>query len=393
MPTNLPPEAKDKWAEVEATNDPKLKLQKYQEFLAEVPQHKGTMKLRGQIKRKMALIREDLDKKKTNRTGLRSGGPKFFIEKEGSAQIALVGMTNVGKSSLLAAVSNAKVEVSPVPFTSRDPVPSIMNYKDIQLQIVETPAMTEGSAEGKLWGTQTIASARNADGLIIMVDLSNDPVAQLKIVQRELEKARIAMYKPKGKVDIDRKHTGAALRIVLVGKLVDCNIRDAEMLLRDHRINDAIVKISGEVSLEDIEDAIYQTTIFKPTLILANKLDVKGVEANLRALERQVQGKIPIIAVSCELKLGLGNVGEAIFNTLGVIRIYTKEPNKKDPSARPFTLTRGATLQDLAKSIHGEFIENFAYARVWAKRLVFSPQKVGLTFVLEDGDIVEIHTK
>jgi ribosome-interacting GTPase 1 len=163
MPTNLPPEAKDKWAEVEATNDPKLKLQKYQEFLAEVPQHKGTMKLRGTIKRKMALIRRDLDEKKAKRTGLRSGGPKFFVEKEGSAQIALVGMTNVGKSSLLAAVTNAKVEVSPVPYTSRDPVPSIMNYKDIQLQIVETPAVTEGAADGHLWGAQTIACARNAD--------------------------------------------------------------------------------------------------------------------------------------------------------------------------------------------------------------------------------------
>jgi hypothetical protein len=46
LPTNLPPEAKDRWAEVEATNDPKLKLKAYQEFLAAVPQHKGTMKLR-----------------------------------------------------------------------------------------------------------------------------------------------------------------------------------------------------------------------------------------------------------------------------------------------------------------------------------------------------------
>src|SRR5512134_1444244 len=174
MPTNLPPEAKEKWEEVEATNDPKLKLQKYQEFLAEVPQHKGTMKLRGTIKRKMALLRQELDEKKAKRTGLRSGGPKFFVEKEGSAQIAVVGMTNVGKSSLLAAVTNAKVEVSPVPFTSKDPVPSIMNCKDIQLQLVETPAMTEGSADGKLWGAQTIACARNADGLLLMVDLSAD---------------------------------------------------------------------------------------------------------------------------------------------------------------------------------------------------------------------------
>ena len=392
MPTNLPPEAKDKWAEVEATNDPKLKLQKYQEFLAEVPQHKGTMKLRGTIKRKMALIREDLDKKKAKKTGIRTGGPKFFIQKEGSAQIALVGMTNVGKSSLLAAVSNAKVEVSPVPFTSRDPVPSIMNYKDIQLQIVETPAMILGSADGKMWGAQTIASARNADGLIIMVDLSDDPVAQLKVVQGELEKAKIATTKPRGKVEIDRQHTGAALRIVLVGKLLDGNVRDVEMLLREHRINDAIVKISGEVTMEDIEDAIYETTMFKPTMILANKLDVKGADANLRALERYVGGKLPITAVSCEQKRGLDKLGEAVFNTLGVIRIYTKEPMKREPSPKPFTLKKGATLQDLAKSIHREFIDNFAYARVWAKRLVFSPQKVGLTFVLEDGDIVEIHT-
>ncbi|XES77748.1 MAG: GTPase [Candidatus Bathyarchaeia archaeon] len=393
MPTNLPPEAKDKWAEVEATNDPKLKLKKYQEFLAAVPQHKGTLKLRGQVKKKMAVIRQDLDDKKAKRVGLRSGGPKFFIEKGGSAQIALLGMTNVGKSSLLAAVTNAKVEVSPVPYTSRDPVPSIMNYKDIQLQILETPAITEGSADGKLWGTQTISSARNADGLILMVDLSSDPVWQLQLLLGELEKARIATTKPKGKVEIDRKHTGTALRIVLVGKLLDCNMKEVEELLRSYRINDAIVKISGEVSFEDIEETIFQTSMFKQTLVVANKLDMPGAKANLQRLTQFVNGKLPIIAISCQQKLGMDKLGDAIFDTMEIIRIYTKEPSKREPSNKPFTLTKGATLQDLAKSIHGEFVHNFAYARVWAKRLVFSPQKVGLTFALEDGDIVEIHTK
>jgi small GTP-binding protein len=393
MPTNLPPEAKEKWEEVEATNDPKLKLQKYQEFLAEVPQHKGTMKLRGTIKRKMALLRQELDEKRVKRTGLRSGGPKFFVEKEGSAQISVIGMTNVGKSSLLASVTNAKVEVSPVPFTSKDPVPSIMNYKDIQLQLVETPAMTEGSADGKLWGAQTIACARNADGLLLMVDLSEDPVAQLRVIQGELEKAKIATSKPRGKVDIDRKHTGAALRIVLVGRLLDCSMKEVEELLRSCRINDAIVKISGEVTLDNVEDAIFQTTTFKPTLIVANKLDAPGAEAKFYLLKNHVGGKLPIIGISCEQKRGLAQLGETVFKTLDIIRIYTKEPSKRDPSPKPFTLRKGATLQDLAKSIHGEFIKNFAYARVWAKRLVFSPQKVGLTFALEDGDIVEIHTR
>jgi len=393
MPTNLPPEAKDKWAEVEATNDPKLKLQKYQEFLSAVPQHKGTMKLRGTIKKKMATIRKDLDDKKRKGTGKSGGGPKIFIEKEGAAQIALLGMTNVGKSSLLAAVTNAKVEVSPNPYTSRVPVPSIMNYLDIRFQIVEAPAMMEGSADGKAWGMATLGSARYADGLILMVDLSQNPVYQLELVLGEMEKARILVSRPKGRVDIDRKHAGVSLRIINVGRLIGCTMRQVEDLLKSYRINDAIVKISGEVTLDDVEDAIFESTIYKPALIVANKLDLKSAEANLRRLEAHVAGRLPIIAISCEQKRGLEQLGGALFNSLEIIRVYTKEPGERLPSTNPFTLKHGATLHDLAKSIHGEFVKDFSYARVWAKRLPFSPQKAGLNFVLEDGDIVEIHTK
>ncbi len=393
MPTNLPPEAKDKWAEVEATNEPKLKLQKYQEFLAAVPQHKGTMKLRGQIKKKMAVIRKDLDDKKRKGTGKSSGGPKIYVEKEGAAQVALLGMTNVGKSSLLSALTNAKVAVSPVPFTSHEPVPSIMNYKDIRFQIIEAPAMIEGSADGKLWGMATIGSARSADGVILMIDLSENAVTQLNLLLEELEKSRVMLSKPKGRIDIDRRHAGVALRIILVGKLIDCTMKEVEELLRSYRINDAIVKISGEVTLDEIEDAIFESTIYKPALIIANKLDVEGAEANLKRLQAHVAGKIPIIAVSCEKKQGLEQVGEALFKTMDIIRIYTKEPGTKAPSTNPFTLKKGATLQDLAKNIHGDFLKDFAFARVWAKRLPFSPQKAGLNFILEDGDIVELHTK
>jgi len=392
MPTNLPPEAKDKWAEVEATNDPKLKLQKYQEFLSAVPQHKGTMKLRGTIKKKMALIKADMDDKKRKGTG-KSSGPKIFIEKEGAAQIALLGMTNVGKSSLLAAVTNAKVEVSPNPYTSREPVPSIFQYLDIRFQIVEAPAMMEGSADGKAWGMATLGSARNADGLILMVDLSYNPVQQLELLLGELEKSRVFVARPKGRIDIDRRHAGVSLRIINMGKLVDCTMKDVEELLRGCRINDAIVKITGEVTLEDVEDSIFESSKFKPALIIANKLDLKGSEANLKRLQAHVAGKLPILAMSCEEKRGLEFLGEALFKTLEIIRIYTKEPGERKPSANPFTLKRGATLHDLAKSIHGEFVQDFSYARVWARRLQFSPQKVGLTFVLDDGDIVEIHTK
>jgi small GTP-binding protein len=391
MPTNLPPDAIKKWAEVEDTQNPTEKLERMQEFLSLVPKHKGTAKLCAQIKKQMATMRKEMEQKKQKRAG--KGGPKFFIEKEGAAQIALLGLTNVGKSSLLSALTNAKIEVSSNPYTTREPVPSIMNYEDVQFQIVEAPALMEGSADGRAWGLQTLALARNADGLLLMVDLSKNPVQQLSLVLSELEKARILVSKPKGRVDIERRYMGAGMRLILTGRLVDCTLKEVEELLRSYRITDAVVKISGEVTLDVVEDAIFESTTYRPAVVIANKIDVKGAEANLERLEKYVDKRIPVIAVSCEKRFGLDKLGETLFKTLGIMRVYTKEPSARSFSKKPFTLKKGATLHDLAKSIHSDFERNFAFAKVWSKRLAFSPQKVGLGFVLEDGDVVEIHAK
>jgi ribosome-interacting GTPase 1 len=393
MPTNLPPEAMDKWAEVEAARSPREKMEKMQEFLKYVPQHKGTMKLRGQIKKKIAVIRNDLEEKKRKGTGKSSGGPKLFIEKEGAAQVALIGVTNVGKSCLMSAATNSKVVVTPTPYSTHEPVPGIMNYMDVQFQIVEAPAVIAGSADGRAGGRVTLGLARNADGVILMVDLSRDPVGQLELVLGELEKSRVLVSKPSGRVDIDRRHAGAALRIILVGRLIDCSIRDVEDLLRGYKINDAIVRISGDVTLDDVEDAIFESTIYKPAVVVGNKLDLNGAEANLRVLKKYVKDKLPVVAMSCARKEGLDKLGKAIFESLGVIRIYTKEPGMRTHSEHPFALRRGATVNDLAKNIHKEFVSNFLFAMVWAKRLPFSPKKVGLSFVLDDGDVVEIHVR
>jgi len=393
MPTNLPPEAMDKWELVEAAHSPKEKMDAMIEFLKYVPQHKGTMKLRGEIKRKIALIKMDLEDKKRKGTGKSSGGPKLFIEKGATAQVALVGMTNVGKSCLMNATTNSKVLVTPTPFSTHEPVPGMMDYMDVQFQIVEAPAVMEGAAEGKAGGNVTLGLARNADGVILMVDLSNDPVEQLELLLAELEKTRVLVSKPSGRVEIERRPAGAALRIILVGRLLDCSLRDVEQMLRDYRINDAIVHISGDVALNDIEDAVYENTIYKPAVVVANKLDLHGAAANLRALKAHVNGKLPIVAMSCEKRIGLDELGKALFASLGIIRIFTKEPGMKVHSDRPFVLRKGATVNELAKNIHKELYSNFMFAMVWAKRLPFSPKKVGLSFVLDDGDIVEIHAR
>lgn len=391
MPTNLPAEAKRKWAEVSASRDPREKIQLMQEFLSLVPKHKGTAKLCAQVKKQMAVLRREIEEGKRRKAG--KGGPKFFIEKEGAAQIVILGLTNVGKSSLLATTTKARVEVSPAPYTTKEPVPGMFSYEDIQFQLVEAPALMEGAADGKAWGLQTLALARNADGLMLMMDLGQNPVEQLSLILEELEKTRIVVSKPKAHVEIEKKYRGAGLRIIVFGRLVDCTFKEVEGLLKSYRVTDAIVKIYGEATLNEVEDAIFESTAYKPAMIVANKMDLENAEVNLNLLKAHVGGQLLLVAVSCKTGQGMEKLGETIFKTLDIVRVYTKEPNVKSFSDKPFILKKGATVYDLAKSIHSDFSEKFAYARVWAKRLVFSPQKVGAAFSLEDRDIVEIHTK
>ena len=391
MPANLPAEAKHKWREASQARRPQEKIEKLQEFLSLVPKHKGTENLRAQVKRKIAILRKEIAEKKRKKAGV--GGPKFFVEKEGDAQIVILGPTNVGRSSLLSLLTNAKVETSNYPYTTKEPTPGMFQYQDLQFQIVEAPALMEGSADGGAWGLQTLTSARNADGILLMIDLSQDPVEQLSLISRELEKARILTRKPRAKVEIERKYMGARLKIILLGRLVDCTPRDVEELLKSYGIRDATVKIQGEATIDDVEDAIFEGTVYRPVIIIVNKADIPNAAERIEQLKDLVGEEMKILAVSCKAKFGLEKLGSEIFEMLDIIRVYTKEPNERFPSKKPFTIRKGFTILDLAKRIHSDFYKQFSYAKVWSKRLRFSPQKVGRTFTLEDGDTVEIHMK
>jgi ribosome-interacting GTPase 1 len=391
MPTNLPAVAKKKWNEASLARTPQEKIVKLQEFLSLVPKHKGTEKLCAQVKTKIATLRKEMEEKRRRRAG--RGGPKFFLEKEGAAQIVILGPTKVGRSSLLVSLTNAKTEISDYPFTTLEPVPGMFQFEDLQFQIVEAPPLLEGAARGEAWGLQTLGLGRNADGLVLMVDLSNDAVRQLTTIIDELEKARILIQKPRARVEIERKHVDAGLRIIVVGRLKGCNLRDVENLLKGYRLFDATVKIYGEATLDDVEDSIFESTVYRPTIVVANKVDAPEAKESLQHLKKFVGDQLTIIPISCRTKRGLEKLGSEIFRALNIIRVYTKEPNDPEPSAKPFILKRGSSIGELARQIHSDFIERFAYARVWAKRLPFSPQKVGSSFVLGDKDTVELRAK
>lgn len=390
MVSNLPAEAKNKWAEVAACHSTPEKIKLMREFISLVPKHKGTNKLLGNVRRRIAALEDELDKTKARRKGSRAGG--FSVPKEGAGQIIILGPTKVGRSSLLASVTNAKVEASPIFFATRKPVIGMLPYKNIQFQLIEAPALVEGASQGKMGGSQILGLARNADGLMLMVDLSEDSVEQFRMLRSELERSGVLIGRSEGEVEVTRRSVGASVQVVGGGILVDCTLDDIRRMLESYRINSALVRVRGKVALDDIETSLFSSTVYKPTLIVANKVDAPKAGEALQNFKQTLKDvEIPILPVSCLNSQGLEDLGGFIFKMLGIIRIYTKEPSDKEPSPNPIVVKEGTTVINIAKELHSSLYRRFQYGRIWGQSAKYPGQKVGSSHMLKDGDILEIH--
>jgi len=387
MVTNLPAEAKAKFVKYMEAKTPEEKLRALQEFLSSVPKHKGTENLIRWARKRMAELREEIEERKRKRSG--GSAPSFFIEKTCPAQVVMLGLANVGKSALLRALTGAKAEVSDYPYTTRFPIPGVLKYQDVDIQLIEAPAIIPG---GGGWNGKVIGLAKNSDGLIIVIDLSQDPEYQFRTIESILRNHGIYITKPRGYVVIERSRGANGIKIHIYGKLL-CTHDDIRRLLESYRIYNATVKIYGEVDLDTIEQALFETMVYKPTIVVATKRDLDPLEHNLRTLRACVPKEIPVIPVSVERgDVPKDLIGRTIFEKLELVRVYTKPPLGK-PSEKPLVLRRGATVLDVAKAIHSDFYEKFAYARIWGPSAKYPGQRVGRDHIVEDGDIVEINLR
>lgn len=393
MPANLTAEAKAKLAKYAAAKTVEEKIKALQEFLSAAPKHKGAENLLLWATRRLAELKEELEKERRKKQGGR--GPRIFVEKEGAAQLVVVGPPNAGKSLLVQRLTGARTKIADYPFTTTLPIPGMLKYEDVYFQLIDAPPLAE---EAPQFISRVAGLARNADGILLVVDLAaEDPVKQYEKIRDILAQHGVLIEKPRGTVRIEKGGSGG-IDVIMVngGKIIDGTVRDVEKILASYRIYRARVVISGEVSLEDIELAIFRPLTYKPTIVLANKIDVLGARERYRKLysylaERRDKS-VWLLPISAKYGANLDKLGELIFKRLNIIRVYTKQPNS-EPSKTPLVLPKGSTVIDVARKIHSDLVEYFVYAKVWGPSAKYPGERVGPDHVLEDGDIVEIHAR
>jgi ribosome-interacting GTPase 1 len=390
MPTNLPPEAKAKWLKFTEAKTVEEKIAALEEFISSVPKHKGTENLMYWATRRLSQLKEELEEQRKKKGG--SSGPKFYIEKSGAAQVVILGPPLSGKSLLFSRLTGIPYDSPGIPYTTRLPKPGMLKFENIYFQLIDTPSIPFGSNERISWYNRTIGLARNADMLFIVVDATNGPDSMAMSAIEELEENGIYLKKPKGKVEIIRGSRGG-INLVINGKIVDATADDIKKMLKEYKIDHAIVKVWGEVSLDDIEAQILENRTYRPGIVLVNKMDLFKSDLNEMMRRMETVSKVaPIIYISAKTGLGLESIGRHIFSSLDIIRVYTKQPNG-DVAEKPLVLRKGATVRDVAESVHSRILKGFKYARVYGKSVKFNGERVGLDHRLEDGDVVEIYSK
>ncbi|MFC2069862.1 GTPase [Chloroflexota bacterium] len=325
MPTNLPPHYFDAEKRYRQAKTSPEKIAALEEMLAIMPKHKGTDHLKADLRRRIAKLTQTTDKKAATQRA------SMVVQKEGAAQVLVVGLPNAGKSQLVTTLTNASPAVAEYPFTTNASVPGMMEFENIQIQLVDTPPLV--NAGNQLWLS---ANMVRADALLVIVDLAEDPLTQMENIIAELASMRTS------------------------------------------------------ISKQQVEEEEDNPLRIKKALITGNKIDLDEASENYAILKELLQDKLPVISISAQRGTGLEELKLKIYELLDIIRVYTKTPGQKPDLNDPIVLEQGSTLEDAATEVHKDFSAKLKFARVWGSGK-HDGVMVKRDHILQDGDIIELH--
>jgi ribosome-interacting GTPase 1 len=329
MPANLTPQyskAEEAYRKAQTAQE---RVDCLEQMLTLIPKHKGTEKLQADLKTRLKEAREDVQVEKSAPKTAKS----YRIPRQGAGTVIVIGAPNSGKSRVLKELTNAQPEVAPYPFTTREPLPGMMTWEDVHVQLIDTPPVTEHHIEPYLTGF-----VRSADVVLLCFDGSSDDAPEQTVAVIEQFRTR------KTQLDVSSRFDDDDLSIVHVR-----------------------------------------------TLLVVTRSDDPDSATRLEILRELTAVPFQIIAAELDRETSVAVLRRAVYDALDVIRAYTKKPGKPADYADPYTIPRGGTVEDLALKVHQDLAAGLKYAKTWAPD-GSGGQTVGRDHVLADRDLVELHT-
>ncbi|MBN1301873.1 MAG: 50S ribosome-binding GTPase [Melioribacteraceae bacterium] len=328
MPANLPPEYHEAERRYKEADSPQEKVETLEALISTIPKHKGTDKLRADLRKKLSKYKSQAQSSK-RKTGKHE--THFHIEKEGNARVVVLGAANVGKSSLVANLTHADPEISESPFSTWTPVPGMVVHNGVHIQLIDTPALDRDYMEPEF-----VDLIKHSDLVLLMIDLQAFPIQQFQ-----------------KSIDILESHNICPIKH-------DSGLTDKKI----HKL---------------------------PYVVVANKDDAEKLDEDFNVLNELLREEgFVLLPVSVKTGRNIHGMMNFIIKELMIIRVYSKKPHEEPDYSRPFILRKGATIDDFAMAVHKDFHENMKNARIWGNE-VHEGQVVSREHLLCDGDVVELH--
>ena len=359
------------------------KIKELEEELRTTKYNKATQGHIGLVKAKIALLKEKQESRSQSKTGKSDHG--YSVRKSGDGTVLLLGFPSTGKSTLLNKLTDAHSEVAAYAFTTLTCIPGIMEYQQAKIQILDVRGVVEGAASGRGRGREVLAVIRNADLVLIVVDINNPE--HFPAILREIWESDIRINKTKPEVFIKKTPRGG----IHIGKTVPLEVDDDTLarILREFKINNAEVLIRSVIDVDDFIDCIESNKKYLPAVICLTKADTVDA-ATVSRVMRDLRADI---AVSAEQDLNVEQLKEVIFRKLDFMRVFLKEPRKEADMKVPLIITRNSTIKGVCDKLHKDFASKFKFARVWGSSAKFPGQRLMTNHTLQDKDIVEIHLR
>mgnify|MGYP002624245235 CR=1 FL=1 len=328
MPANLTPQYHQAETDYRRAHTAAERVECLERMLQTIPKHKGTEKLQADLKTR---LKEAKAEQQTEAKAPKSG-KTYRFPRQGAGTVVIIGAPNSGKSRILKELTNAEPTVADYPYSTHEPMPGMMPWEDVRVQLIDTPAIGSGHIEPYL-----LNFVRAADAVVLCFDGSSD----------------------------------------------DAPEQTAEVL---QLLADRKTRLAEETGLDEQDLGVVRVR----TLLAVTRGSDPDASARLELFRELMPLPCPVQMVELDDEASREALRTAIYKLLGVMRVYTKKPGKPAEYDSPFTIPIGGTVEALALEVHRDLAETLKFAKVWGTS-AHDGQSVGRDHVLCDRDMVELH--